>query len=450
MEVLRRCQAQKVGPDGFRRSRWAVVRNTRPQLRDTTLNTWFDWVPPGQAGRWKESEMTFFLEFGDVKAEILFRPLDSPADIQRVLSLELTGVWINECREIPREIVEALQGRIDRYPSMSNGGASWTGIIADTNPPEVDSYWYKLMEGVPVEDDNEESVFNCESYVQPSGLAPNAENIENLRMGYQYYERMTSGRAQSWIDTYVHGEYSPSLQGVPVYAKSFVMSRHVSEAPLHVHPNLPIVVGMDFGRTPAAVFKQMLPTGNIVALDECVDFDVGLETFLNRKMIPKVRTRFPNNPLVIIGDPAGVRRNDTDEGTCFKMLKDAFSRDQGHRVRPASTNARDVRILATEKTLMNYPNGEPSIIFDKRCKWLIEALRSRYRYANVRNGDLNHQPTPEKNNWSHVAEANQYADLFLLSGKYDASDYVVVKNTGFDFFNQTTSAKNGPPSYIGY
>ncbi len=43
IEVMRRALEQKKGPDGKRKSRWAVIRNTNPQLKTTTIKTWLDW-----------------------------------------------------------------------------------------------------------------------------------------------------------------------------------------------------------------------------------------------------------------------------------------------------------------------------------------------------------------------------------------------------------------------
>ncbi len=50
IEILRQCIQMPPSPDGYRRSRWAVIRNTRPQLKDTTLQTWFQWIPAGVLG----------------------------------------------------------------------------------------------------------------------------------------------------------------------------------------------------------------------------------------------------------------------------------------------------------------------------------------------------------------------------------------------------------------
>jgi hypothetical protein len=54
--------------------------------------------------------------------------------------------------------------------------------------------------------------------------------------------------------------------------------------------------------------------------------------------------------------------------------------------------------------------GEPGFIVDTSCVRLIEALAGGYRFA--RKGDKG-QPTPEKNQHSHPAEAGQYGELGL-------------------------------------
>ena len=105
VEIFRRCAEMPHSIDGFRRSRWVIIRNTLPQLKTTTKKSWDQWFPDGVAGTWKESEKTFFLNVGDIRAEILFLPLDSVEDTNRLLSLELTGAFINEAREVDPGII---------------------------------------------------------------------------------------------------------------------------------------------------------------------------------------------------------------------------------------------------------------------------------------------------------------------------------------------------------
>lgn len=432
VEVFRRCMQMPAGPDGKRRSRWAIIRQTNQQLQDTTLKTWLDWVKPGVFGRWGATDKTFYMKFNDVEAEILFRPLDTVEDVQRVLSLELSGAWINECRETPVEIVQALQGRIGRYPSRRMVPDYWCGMIADTNSPEIDSDWYKIFEHLPIEDGNDNSIMECDSFSQPSGLSPEAENIENLKVGY--YNDLARGKTQVWVDAYVHNKYIPSYLGKPVYINSFKADRHVSAKPLAIDPYLPIGIGFDTGLTPAAVFKQMGLDGRVKVLREAAGFDMGMERFAKTMLRPIIKNFFPNNPLVFIGDPSMERRGDGDENSAKKVLRAMFGGD-GAIVRAASTNDPDVRIQATEQMFSQWPDGEPLMVIDPCCKRYIDGLRSKYRYLKVRQtGQF--RDRPDKNEWSHLVEAGQYIDLFYLSGKYSADDYTT--NAGFNPFAQNT------------
>ena len=419
-EILRRNLEMPPWNKGKRSSKWAIIRNTVKQLRDTTLATWLHWMR--DFGTWKESKMTFHLKFGEVDSEILFLPLDTVEDIGRVLSLELTGAFINEFREIPIPLQADIKGRLRRYPNAAEVPGAWYGLIADTNPPEIDSAAYRLMEHLPQEEGNQNSIIEVDVFKQPSGLSAEAENTRYLHP--DYYKDLARGQTKSWVDTYIHGQYSPSQFGKPVYEKVFRSDKHVSNAPLGIDPTLPVVIGFDTGLTPAATFKQMTLDGRVRVLREAAAFDMGMKRFVQNHMRPIIKNFFPTNPLVFIGDPAGSRRADSDESSAFKVLKEAFSAD-GARVRAASTNDPDLRIQATEQMLCQYPDGEPMYLIDPSCKRLVEGLRSKYRYAKMKQSG-NYSERPEKNDFGHLVEADQYSNLFLLSGKYDHTDYVVT------------------------
>ena len=109
--------------------------------------------------------------------EVIFLALDRPEDVKKLLSLELTGIWINEAREIPKSIIDACTMRVGRYPSMRDGGPTWTGVIADTNAPEEDHWWAIMAGEVPIPDHmtKEESKMlvkpdNWRFYTQPSAM----------------------------------------------------------------------------------------------------------------------------------------------------------------------------------------------------------------------------------------------------------------------------------------
>jgi len=446
VEIFRRCQEQIKGPDGLRRSRWLVVRNTKSQLKDTTLKTWFDWFPPGVGiGRWAATDSTFYFEFGDVKAEILFRALDTPDDVAKVLSLELTGAWLNECREIPQEIIEGLQGRLERYPSQAMGGSNYWMLLADTNPPEEEGYWWRLMEHMPLEGNDMDPVVDCDVFTQPSVLYPDAENLINLNPGY--YSTKSKGRSKAWIDVYLHAKYAISQSGKPVYHTSFRKERHVSPVPLFPIQGLPIVVGIDAGLTPAASFRQMGLDGRIKVLREAVEFDMGMKRFAKQRLRPIIKNFFPDNPIIFVMDPSSKKRSDGDEEvTAFKKLKAEFIEEENISVKLARTNVLLPRIQATEEALTQWPDGEPLLLIDPSCVWTIAGLQTKYRFPK-RNLTGDFSDSPEKNEWSHIIEAGQYGDLFLLSPKYDPKDYMTTPNYGPNFSQNQRYRPAQPEGY---
>ena len=69
-----------------------------------------------------------------------------------MLSIEFTGIWINEAREVPKSIIDACTMRVGRFPSMREGGSSWSGVICDTSAPEEDHWWAIMSGEVPIPD----------------------------------------------------------------------------------------------------------------------------------------------------------------------------------------------------------------------------------------------------------------------------------------------------------
>ena len=201
-ELFRRALQQRPGPDGIRRTRFAVIRNTYGQLRDTARKTFEQWIVPG-LGIWREQEFTFNLKHGNTESEILFRALDRPEDVKKLLSLELTGAYVNEAREIPQDVFNVLQTRVGRYPSVKDGGATWFGIWMDTNPWHQGHWGYELF--------SQRRPEGFEVFEQPDGLSEAAENVENLPQGY--YGRLCAGKDSEWVDEYVRGLYPKRDKG---------------------------------------------------------------------------------------------------------------------------------------------------------------------------------------------------------------------------------------------
>ena len=401
-ELIRRAANQMPDPrTGKRRSRAAVVRETARQLQDTTIKTFLDWFPPGVCGRYMRTTKTYFFEVGDIECEIMFRALDDADDVANLNSLELTFAWFNECRDIHPDIVDAMSKRIGRFPSAKDGGPTWFGMWGDTNPPTMDTWWYYQMEHLDPKDGVSENDNGWEVFKQPSGRSDEAENIENLPEGYY----TTQGRSEEYIRVFIDGEYGLSTAGQPVY-KYFRPDYHMAKAPLKPIMNgvRPVIVGMDLGLTPAAVIGQQDARGRALILDELVSFDMGVQRFVRTLLRPLLNERFSGCPVLVVVDPAGVQRAQTDERSAVDII-----RAEGLRVVPARTNRVSARLNAVDDFLMRHVDGDSAFLVDPRCTRLKAAMMGGYRFD--KNGGIDKTGAAGKH--SHVAEALQYLMLHI-------------------------------------
>jgi hypothetical protein len=402
MEIIRRAHSQVPGPDGIRRSRWAVVRNTYNQLKDTTIRTVHDWFPPKLFGEWRVTDHTYiFTKFHGVHLEILFRALDRPDQVSNLLSLEVTGAWFNEVREIPKTIIEAMDARIGRYPSKRDGGASWYGMIMDTNPPDEDSYLYKMFERIRPD--------NWEIFKQPSGLSVHAENTKHLPKNY--YVNLAKGKDEMYVRIYVHGQYGYLVSGKPVFL-SFRDNIHVSSRPLEPMKGIDVLIGFDFGLQPACVIGQITPLGQVRILDELVSDGMGIRQFCENQVIPLLRKKYFGHNVMGFGDPSGINRAQTDESTCFDVL---HSPEIGlTNVVSAPTNAIVPRVQAVEMYLNKMSMGEPGFIVSPNCHFIRKAMNGAYHYdKDPKGAGDEYKPMPTKNFASHISDALEYLCLYI-------------------------------------
>jgi phage terminase large subunit len=131
--------------------------------------------------------------------------------------------------------------------------------------------------------------------------------------------------------------------------------------------------------------------------------------FIREKLKPQLAQKFAGIPSLVIGDPAGVQRAQSDERSVFDVF-----RAEGFRILPAKTNALAGRISAVDNWLTRQVDGGAALLIDPSCKALIASLRGGYRYKISQKGEVDE--SPEKNHHSHVADAMQYACLHADPG----------------------------------
>jgi len=399
MELLRRCTLQAPS-NGVRYTRGALIRNTLQQLRQTVLSDVQTYLGPMVHYYVTDSTIQIRSDLPDgtkLHSDWIMIPLDTKEDVRRLLSMQLTFAWINELREVPIEVVSGVIGRLGRYPSRLMGGPSWYGLIADTNPWDTDSPYHDRFVLNPIA--------GWELFHQPSGLSPQAENVENLPPGY--YETLSGDRDEGWVQVHVESQWGTSNAGQAVFRRSFHSPTHVRDIRAIVNPHKPLMVGLDFGRTPCALITQVDTQGRLIIYKEIVTEGMGLLQMVQEHLKPALMAApFDTNRVFIVGDPAGAQKSQITEETAFDTLK-----GEGFLAYPAATNNIEPRLLAVERLFRTTLMGEPAIQISREgCPTLIQALGNRYRYRRKRDGQF--EDIPEKlHPWSDVCDALQYAAL---------------------------------------
>jgi hypothetical protein len=401
MELLRRAYLQAPDNQGVRRTRFAIVRNTLQQLRQTCLADIQLWLSSIAHFRVTDQTVQIRLNMKDgtkVESDWMLIPLDTKADQQRLLSLNLTGAWVSEFREIPLGIIDALSGRLGRFPSKAIAKPSWYGIIAESNPPDEDSEWYTKLEI--------ELPPNWTVFKQPGGMSGEAENIDNLPD--DYYPNLVANNSEDWVTVHVHANYGKSLSGQAVFRATFKPDIHVTYEGIIPVDNMPIMIGQDFGRTPASLAGQIDPRGRLLILHEATSEDMGIEKFGIQILRPLLYKYYANREVFLVADPSGRVKTQVREESPFDMLHRL-----GFMVYPAQTNDIDPRLRAVEQLFLAH---DGILIDGVNCPQLVQALKFWYRYRRKRTGTLDE--SPEKNHpWSDLADCLQYMAL-AANGNY--------------------------------
>jgi hypothetical protein len=416
MDLLMNAMNQAPNKYGVRQSRHLIIRNTFPELRSTTVKTFQAWIPDSICpvvysipfnGRMKQT----LPDGTHVDAEFIFLALDRPDDVSKLLSLELTTAWINEVREIDREIVNNLIGRVGRYPALKDGvPPTYPCILLDTNAPKSLHWTHEVFRtGQPLP-------AGWEYFEQPPAVFwdqelarwvvnPDAENLQFLPD--KYYEHSIEGSSDAFVRNMLACEPSVSIAGKPVFP-NFSHRLHVAPAPLVPVRGLPILVGMDVGLNPAAVIGQVTNRG-LRILQEIIPGDSGMEEFLDDYLLPAIAARYQGYKIVGVLDPAGMGRGGIDKRTSLDVLH-----SRGIRAHPASTNSIAPRLEAVNFFL----NRIDGLQIDPSCQRLIDGMTGEYCFELVHGTGSKFKELPTKDHpVSDIADSLQYMAVFARFGR---------------------------------
>ncbi len=428
-EILARSLAQQPGNDGIRRTRWAVIRNTYPELKSTTLATWKTWYPEDKFGKVKyDSPIQHHLKLNlsdgsKVDSEVLFMACDSPQEaVRKLRSNEFTGIYINEAQYIDYQVFVAATERVNRWPpKMFGAPITWTGVFADSNLPDTDHWIYKRIDAVRPEG---YKIFRYAPAVMKVNEIPkNGERYATSLSGsiyinhpdcdYQwvqpdsnYWINLVPGRTDEEIKVVLQGEYGMVMDGKPVHP-TYNDKLHFANRILDYNPALELGLGWDFGLTPACSIQQLTARGQLQQLDELWTEDMGLRDFASNIVIPHLDKNYPGwrTNYVSRHDPAGNTGSQTDGKTCQDILHEL-----GINSLPAAANNDPTKRRDGLKYFLGkLVDGMPAYIVSLKCPMIRKGLMGAYKYARIKvGGEERYHDKPIKNIYSHSCEATEY------------------------------------------
>jgi hypothetical protein len=181
-------------------------------------------------------------------------------------------------------------------------------------------------------------------------------------------------------------------------------------------------MGVDFGLTPAAVFGQRDPQDDQLQIfHEICATDLGAVRFFE-EVATYLREKHSMRRILGFADPAGSARSQVDERTPFDI---AYA--SGLDISPAHSNDFTLRREAVAHNLSRLTlKARPALVVSPDCVTLRKALGGGYAFKRVQvSGAERFRDVPDKNHFSHVADALQYlvlgggGDARLLDGRVD-------------------------------
>lgn len=412
--------------DGVRYAKSGIVRDTYRNLELNTIPSWEEGFPR-EMGEWRgggngepaRARLRFALQDGsELDWEVLFTAIGDHNVKEFCDGLQLTNCGIDGLDAMPPELLQIYMPlRIGRFPPPKHRPPDWKDYVADAckvsgvfNAPDMDNYTYKDFIETPRA--------GWHLVIQPGGMEPNAENIENLPRGY--YENTVKGMNEWDANRFVHNKFGYSRAGKPVYPE-YNDDLHVPKIEIKYDPSRTLHVGIDGGRDCCAIFGQRSLSMRLDVLDELVPAERQGAKQFGKTFREYIDIHFPDaRDVQLHPDPATDNANDLDDENVWLDLFLAAAGFTRKDVQIPVTNAFTARREAVATPMRELEEGKPQYRCNAKCKRLRRAHMSGYRFDVAQNKQGEHiaATAPLKNESSHPADAEQY--LALGSSGYTA------------------------------
>ncbi len=419
-------------------------------------------------------------------------------------SQNMTGAWIDEAHQLMLLAKQVIKGRLGRYPKTNETPVGFTPryFLETSNPmpanhPMYTAYDWRgpkiLQEGAPLlrctdkecgntfscaihcptcgalgeempgKRDWRTAVYDCDQLEKklPNGgpipaILPTAdhigfwqepgENEENLRPHYWDAVRHDYEETPEMVAIMVEGEPGEMPRGKPVY-KNFDKNVHIAKAPLvwkrerdartGEMRGVPLLCGWDFsGNFPAAVVVQRVAPMQYQVLKEFYNDRMQAIDFA-KWVLEEMAMLYPGYEGIHYADPASWAQYSSSSGG-FTSNALMVQENCGIEMTP-SRQELDLRISAVDQLLIRR-NG---MLIDQQCYMVCNGFTAGYvREHNPRMGEKDYKELPLKNNWSHIAEALQYALVVEI--------YPKVKEPRPEIAEEEALIESYPPRMSGY
>lgn len=407
-------------PDGVRRAKFGVLRDTYRNLYSQFIPSWFEWFPR-ELGTFVGSDdrpalHTFPVDspLGPIELQIEMRALGANTVEKTCRGWNLTGCFLDEADLLPEEVIMYLGGRVRRWPALPYRVTK--GVWGVFNKPDTDHWIWRMCEEDPPED--------FEFFDQPPGILaggppyrdnPAAENRE--RLDPTYYSDQARNNPAWYVTRMIRNNWGASVAGEVVYP-NFDTARHMSPVELRPEPRQELVLAADGGGTPAAVIGGRDRHGRRVIYAEVVLVDpydpkqrrlvTGAGPARFAQAITDVITqRFPHNPIRTgYGDPAAFYGADREFGE-FSFME-VLGQKLKIGMSPAPSNELALRLDAVRGLMDTTIDHQPSLLINPSCSWLRRGFVADYKYEERDPKAEGKTLKPKKTATSHVHDALQY------------------------------------------
>lgn len=434
---------------GWRRYKMVVVRHTYRELWSTTIPSYLE-VFPKAMGVWsggRGDPVTHVIQFEDEHGPIEFRTefLAFGDDVIAAMrGIQTADFWLSEADTMVFEVIGVAIGRINRWPGMRHfvgyplAQQGWGQIICDFNAPDEENWAYKLFHGQE-ERDKLVSAMNIalQNAAREKGLPPEAarkaaisfhnqpgygeagcENLHNLPDSY-YPMQIATNKAMGrgdLVDRLVFNKITHIRAGEPVFSREFNRRIHVSDGPLAPVSGVELLLGFDQGFKGAAVIAQFLPPFQWRILAELhypAERLFGAE--FGRRLRDLLDLRFAGYRVGggwgdIAGESGAAQ---AEENATWNR---AVAKAAEITIRPQRIGANRLapRLEAVRAALEFIHAGEPGVLIDPSCKFLIRGFEARYVWTDEIDASGDKRKVPDK----HLTEANVMDALqYLLLSK---------------------------------